>query len=510
MNKRYSQSTLCFFFLITLALFGGCRQSIIIDSSTLTSVPSQTPTAMPSATNATIAIKPIHPDGNLIYLDHEKIYVVDFQNQAAKTYLTFEGRFLIADNSIYIIKNNDSGFSEITKTNINGTNLEQILPPDNKYQFLDCINVSPNKKYLLCHYGNGYRSLLIIDTETKLIQTISPENNHLFQSILWSLDSKRIYLLDAVNVQTLNGIPRAGVYEQGRLLEFSLETNKLSEILSQFPIPNFRWSAETPIIEWSSDGTNLLINLTAKSGDLNESFELLYLYIFNVNNRDMKQIEVDGTVTDFEWSPDGTKIALEIYIENQRSDLFIYTLNEDLRKYDISSQTLGSFSWSPNSKKLVVSTKDEFTNSNKHSYLYLFDDKRSEIDLIADIGYLQNPYNFLWSPNSDKVLYEQSERSLSDTDYLYMLDVNEKKITNLYTIDKGIEMQGRIIEHWWFYRPTWSPDGKYFAFLTMTSYPKDFEQNFMLNIQSAYDERSLQIQIPRKSFVEMLWVDTIE
>lgn len=512
MNKKLTKIILRFLFLIFITLSSGCGQSDINDSSTLTLTPFSTPTTTltPSQTNT---LDPIHLEGTLIYSDYESVYVVDFQNQIAKMNLNFAGHILTAYNNVYVIKdlNNNSGFSEIIKTNINGTNPEQILPPTNKYQPLECLKVSPDRKYLLCYYGKGLRSLLIIDTETKIIQTISPKSNHFFQSIFWSPDSKKIYLLDAVNVSSLNGIPRAGVYEQGRLLEFSLETNKLSEVLPQLPNPNFRWSVPNPIIGWSPDGTSLLINLTDKSGDLNENFERPYLYIFNVNSRNLKQIEVDGNVTNFEWSTDGTKIALQMYIENQRSDLFIYyTLDEILRKYDINAQTVDSFSWSPDSKKLIVSTKDMLTIKNNHTYLHLFDDKSSKIELIADIGYLQNPHNFSWSPNSDKVLYEQSEPSLSNTVYLYLLDINKKKVTNLYTIAKGIERHGRIIEYWWYYRPTWSPDGKNFAFITMTSDPRDFEQNFILNIQSAYDERSLQIQIPRKGFIGISWVDTIE
>jgi Tol biopolymer transport system component len=501
MNKHFAQPILKFFLLFVLAFSSGCGPVTTVPSPTiapsatltptLTQTPKATATVTPSPTNTS---EPIHPEGILFYSDYRNIFAVNLQSQKAKIIFTFPtielANNLIVGNDIYIINNNADKppyLAEIIKTNPDGTNVEKLLPTANKYWPLYCGQISPNKRYLLCYYGQDPISILVVDTETRSIQTIPQENNHAFLSISWSPDSQKIYLLDAVNVSSLHGVPRMGLYEQGRLLEFSLKANKLSELLPTLPNPLFRWGSQTPIVGWSPDGTNLLINLTDTSRELTDNFDRPYIYIFHSSNKEMEQVEVGGRTTHFEWSPDGTKIAFKMYVDNNGPDnLSIYDIaSGNLQKIPVEGSQVYDFAWSPRGDYILYSV---FTFQDPRNGIYLldvFDNNSVQIMPNKKYSYTMRARDFIWSPSGNLALFIQEEQETADESGLYLFDLNTKTV---------VLIEKQSMDHWVF-SPMWSSDGKYFLFFT--GYPTG-----TLNIENTYNTTEhIEIKVPGKSLL---------
>jgi Tol biopolymer transport system component len=482
-NKYFTQHYSTLFLLFGLALSSGCGQSTITVAPTSTPAPSQTltDTATPTPTNTP---EPIHPEGTLVYLASGNITTVNLQNQESRTIsipATSYNLFfhtMVVGNDIYIANNTDEPLhrSEIIKISPNGSTVEQLLPITNKYWLLYCGKMSPNKRYLLCYYEKGLRSIFVIDIETKSTQTIPAEGDRTFQSISWSPDSKKLYLLDAVSLHSIDGVPVMGVHERGRLLGLSLETNKLSEILPDLSNPGVRWSDQTQIAGWSPSGINLLINLACNS---NSTDIVDHPYIFNVDDRTTMQIKVDGCISKFEWSPDSTKIALTMFDENAHSDLFIYDISsQNLQKIPANGKAVFSFAWSPNGKHILFSV---FSFQGPQNGIYLLnvsDDSVVQVMPNEKYSYTYQAHDFTWSPTGDRVLFMQAKREL-DGQELYLFNADTKTVTLVERQDKGA---------WYFYQ-MWSPDGKYFIFV-------GGNPTRTLMIHNAYSGEQIEIMVP--------------
>ncbi|MBK9207092.1 MAG: PD40 domain-containing protein [Anaerolineales bacterium] len=254
---------------------------------------------------------------------------------------------------------------------------------------------------------------------------------------------------------------------------------------------------------WSPDGKKLIYTRVINPANDN----ICSLFIYDVVTK--KSTELMGVGCDANWSPDGKSILFttkeegQIFNTHKDQQLQIGILN--LEKGDISYVPVGAYSyysgsWSRNGKQLLMAVIDE----QKQTYLYVFNWKDSSVNLISKIGYLQWPIYYSWSPDGNMVLYELIESSLSYKHYLYLLDIKNKEITNLHTL-LGLDTR---FDYWWKYSPIWSPDGKYYAYFTMSSMETNYEQNFVLNIKSIESEGNIQFQVPRKGFsIRMLWIN---
>ncbi|MBI3172472.1 MAG: hypothetical protein HYZ25_02035 [Chloroflexi bacterium] len=488
MNQQTVQTALKLFLLTIFALTSSCAPLTAVPSPTATPAPSQTPTATvtPSPTNTP---EPVYPKGTLVYLTSGKITTLNLQSQEAKTIFTTHAlnSTFVVGNSIYIASftNYPTHHSEMIKTNLDGTNIEQLLPSNNKYWSLDCGGMlrpnsgmlSPNKKFLLCYYGdNNAGSILVIDTETKSIRPIQAQDNHSFQTISWSSNSQKVYLLDTVKVLEVMGVPVVGIHDKGRLLEFSLETNKLSELLPEISNPDVRWSDQDQIAGWSPNGINLLINLACDS----KSVDIIdHPYIFNTDDKTTTPIKVDGCISRFEWSPDSTKIALTIFDKNAHSDLFIYDIaSQNLLKIPVNGQQVFSFAWSPNQKYILFSIWTFQDNRNGVYLLNVSDGSAVQVMPNAKYSYSYQANDFIWSPTGDMVLFMQGKQEL-DGQELYLLNADTKSITLVERQFMGA----------WYFHQMWSPDGNYFIFV-------GGGPTRIFKIQNAYSGEQIEVKVP--------------
>lgn len=480
MNKL-SRSILIFCLVTITVLASGCGAVTAVPAPTGTPVPSLTPTetmtAMPSPTNTS---EPIHSEGVLVYLNSGNVITTNLQSQETKSIFIPKAFYhnLVVGNDIYVPRVTGESYhhSELVSVNLDGTNIEKLLPLTDKYSPLDCGILSPNKRYLLCYYGKGIGSILVIDTETKSVQPIPAEDDHQFRSVSWSPDGQKIYFLDTVNLHSINGVLVTGVHEKGRLLEFSLGTNKLSELLPEISKPDVRWGDQDQIAGWSPSRIHLLVNLACNS---NSTDIIDHPYIFNANSKSIKQIKVDGCVAHFRWSPDGTKLALTMFDKNAHSDLFIYDVaSEGIHKIPANGQQVFYFAWSPNGKYILFSVYSFQDPRNGIYLLNVPDGSVVQVMPNKKYSYTYQADDFTWSPDGNMVLFRQWAPDVNGLD-LYLLNADTK------TVDL---VERQILDTWYFHQ-MWAPDGKYFIFIGGTPTRK-------FKIQSAYSGEQIEIKVP--------------
>ena len=165
------------------------------------------------------------------------------------------------------------------------------------------------------------------------------------------------------------------------------------------------------------------------------------LWLINLKTARKRQLtKIANDVTDFQWSPDGEKLA--IVVHHKKDDIkgtkppivvdryqfkkdgydFIESENKHIHimhldKRGITQITNGNYdhvlpSWSPDGEKLAFSSKRENPDKHNNWDIYIKDlEKNSTIKLTQHIGADSDPYSVsrpAWSPNGEKIAYVRS------------------------------------------------------------------------------------------------------
>src|SRR5258706_4069680 len=314
MNKHHTQSILKLFFLIVIALSSGCGQPTIIDSPTSTS-------------------QVIQPKGVMIYSDFESkaIYSFDIQSKEAKRVSNIDllVDYLVVNNqTIYALAEiqKDGNQTEIFKINLDGSKSEQLTFDGKKFSF----TVSPNNLYLIYDLEN---SLILLNLEQKTSEIIAEKSGYLFTPKSWSPDGGRF-----IFTQELPSTP----FDQVFL--YTLKDKNLTEL-----VPGRTGYLSDP--SWSSTGKNIALNLTVDSQSNQPG-----IYILNVENGNIQNIEDNKVGEDFTWSPKGDMILYGI-IGSERINLF--DLNKGITIVAKENPEFGRsrpFLWSPDGQFIAYFT----------------------------------------------------------------------------------------------------------------------------------------------------------
>lgn len=472
MNKHNSLSILNIFFLIATALSSGCGAVTAVPSPAIISMPTQTLTA-------TAARGIFHPKGMIFYSDTHHIYSIDLQTQKTKT--VFETAELLVDttiikNKLYIttsaINNQSPYLAEIIRLDLDGTNREQLTSTteENSSYFLQSI--SPNENYLV-YYGR--RTILILNTKTNSIQSITEEDSHRYFSISWSPDSKTVFFLDAVFSSSGWG--------KSRLLEYSIDNESLETILPDFPDPSFILDPENPAgaVTWSPDKVNVLLNLSSDFTYSSNKDVEPFLYIFDTADKSLIPIKIPGQAMYARWSADGSTIALEVWVNNQPSLFLLHIKTQELIQIPNNNHS-SSFTWLPSNNQILYTT-----NFKDQTRLNALDVEKGKIRQITVFEKDVNLHNFTWSPDKKSLIYLQSEIGPSSV-CLNLLDLTSMSSINISCQDGDWIAS----DYWaWNYQITWSPNSNYFAYFTKSTDTQQF-----LNIQSLNNNESIKIQFP--------------
>ncbi len=168
--------------------------------------------------------------------------------------------------------------------------------------------------------------------------------------------------------------------------------------------------------------------------------------------------EQDGT-----YSPDGKWIAFisdksgedEIYLMDTKTHKKVVQLTNDKKSFKFRLR------WSPDSKKIAF--------ADKTTTLYYVDIDTKTLTKIDKSGY-DDITSYSWSPDSNWLAYEKTEKNRLSSVFLYSL--KDKKI---YRVTDYLTNDGS---------PVFSPDGKYLFFASMRDFNAtmdSFDMNYTYN-----------------------------
>ena len=267
----------------------------------------------------------------------------------------------------------------------------------------------------------------------------------------------------------------------------------------------------------SPDGKKVVYTVAYYSVPENKSNR--EVFVMNADGSDNKQITKTGFAeNEAVWIKGGTKIA---FLCNESGSSQLWEMNPDgtdrkrLSDYD---KDIEGFAFSPDEKKVLFISQVKIVNSTADKYPDL--DKATGV-IITDLMYkhwdewvttvphpfvadfdgesISNPVDVMegelfespmkpfggieqlaWNTTSDKIAYTSrkktgKEYAISTNSDIYVYDLNTKQTTNITEENKGYDTN-----------PTYSPDGKSIAWLSMErdGYEADQNRLMVMNLET--------------------------
>lgn len=267
----------------------------------------------------------------------------------------------------------------------------------------------------------------------------------------------------------------------------------------------------------SPDGKKVVYTVAYYSVPENKSNR--EVFVMNADGSDNKQITKTGFAeNEAVWIKGGTKIA---FLCNESGSSQLWEMNPDgtdrkrLSDYD---KDIEGFAFSPDEKKVLFISQVKTVNSTADKYSDL--DKATGV-IITDLMYkhwdewvttaphpfvadfdgesISNPVDVMegelfespmkpfggieqlaWNTTSDKIAYTSrkktgKEYAISTNSDIYVYDLNTKQTTNITEENKGYDTN-----------PTYSPDGKSIAWLSMErdGYEADQNRLMVMNLET--------------------------
>ncbi|MFZ5856449.1 MAG: hypothetical protein ACOYZ6_06425 [Chloroflexota bacterium] len=411
--NNLSRLILIFCLVIVAVHASGCGAVTAVPSATETPVPSrmatETATVTPSPTNTP---KPIHPEGTLIYSDYKAIYSIDLGTHIVNIISETNGvqrDLLIVKDKMYFLRSTqkyESGFSgnqEVFQANLDGTNLTQLTFGADKYAGKYFLAVSPDNRFVAYRQDGNPPTLVVLDLKNRTSKVIAKKDGHSYYHLSWSFDSEKLLFFDMEVMKA---------YEYGRLLLYSIDDQKITELL-----------LDTNMAIWSPDGKNII---TSKDQTSAGGF-----YILNVNNSEFTQITSDDSAGNFFWSSDGKRILFTIESGNQE-ELYSYNVEsshlEQLALFPNGRSAFGLI-WSPNEKAFLYLQSEHKSIDNSLNLFDLTSKNSTDISYqdgaYAGANYWNWQYFPTWSPDGKFITYITQADSdfFSDKVVLNVLDI---------------------------------------------------------------------------------------
>lgn len=202
--------------------------------------------------------------------------------------------------------------------------------------------------------GNNYNNLFVYKIEEQENVGLLA-NQIVVSSIQWSFDSERIYFLAKLGEQKFNQI----YYVDADGGSPKLLTNEPSDVLAFKVSPDGNNIAFVRL-EDKSKGKQQMLSRGFDAEIYEEEYQHRTLYVLNVNDKTVKQVTTASSVFEFEWSPDNKNIAAAIADRNLVDDSYMFKRlfivdTETALKYKLVDNPgkLTQFSFSPDGSKIA-------------------------------------------------------------------------------------------------------------------------------------------------------------
>lgn len=202
--------------------------------------------------------------------------------------------------------------------------------------------------------GSNYSNLFVYNIEEQ--ENVGLLANQVtVSSIQWDSESERIYFLAKLGEQKSNQI----YYVDADGGSPKLVTNEISDVLA-FKISPDGKNIAFVRLEEKSKGKQQMLSKGFDAEIYEEEFQHRNLYLMNLKDKTVKQLTTASSVFEFEWSPDSKNIAAAIADKNLVDDSYmfkrLYVIDtETALKYKLVDNPgkLTQFSFSPDGTKLA-------------------------------------------------------------------------------------------------------------------------------------------------------------
>lgn len=202
--------------------------------------------------------------------------------------------------------------------------------------------------------GSNYSNLFVYNIEEQ--ENVGLLANQVtVSSIQWDSESERIYFLAKLGEQKSNQI----YYVDADGGSPKLVTNEISDVLA-FKISPDGKNIAFVRLEEKSKGKQQMLSKGFDAEIYEEEFQHRNLYLMNLKDKTVKQLTTASSVFEFEWSPDSKNIAASIADKNLVDDSYmfkrLYVIDtETALKYKLVDNPgkLTQFSFSPDGTKLA-------------------------------------------------------------------------------------------------------------------------------------------------------------
>lgn len=283
--------------------------------------------------------------------------------------------------------------------------------------------------------GNNFNQLFVFNIqENENIGLLA--NKVSVSSIQWDSESEKIYFLGKIGEQKTNQV----YYIDADGGSPKLVTNETSDVLAFKVSPDGNYIAFVRL-EDKSKGKQEMINRGFDAEIYEEEYQQRNLYVMNLDEKSVRQITTASSVFEFEWSSDSKNIAAAIADKNLVDDSYMFK-----RLYVIDSETgikyklvdnpgkLTQFSFSPDGTKLAFVSASSVNDAVSGSLFVCDVPNTKQFSQLRNYteGFEGSVIMVKWK--DDNTLIFSSEEGVDIT--LREQKINEKK--NKLILDPGI------------------------------------------------------------------------
>jgi len=286
---------------------------------------------------------------------------------------------------------------------------EVVISPDGK--FVAYTVITP--KGFLEAYGSSNMILCLLNLSTNESKQLIV-GQHSANHLTWSNNSEEVFFISRLNSASNN-----------QLYSVDIKTFEVKTILeNETSILNYSMHPEGKSVIFIA-ATNEPANPLYPNGYNFEVYEEDFvhenLYLYNFSSKNITQLTENITVTDAQWNPQGTAIALQAVEKNLTDYIYmfkeIFLLQPETKTLSLVVEKhgkLGKMCWSPNGDKLAFLSGENINDPAVSSLFVLnFKDKKTFAELPNLTKNFEGTVTNVEWLNNNTLIYSSDESTLT-------------------------------------------------------------------------------------------------